>query len=79
MRLIRTFGLQEAVARKEYWRLKDSKGQPPGVIGWWPAHGITFVDNHDTGSTQQHWPFPSEHLAQVRTRRSLFDCRRYQV
>ncbi len=25
---------------------------------------VTFIDNHDTGSTQQHWPFPSEHVGQ---------------
>lgn len=23
---------------------------------------MTFVDNHDTGSTQKHWPFPSDHV-----------------
>jgi alpha-amylase len=21
---------------------------------------MTFVDNHDTGSTQAHWPFPKD-------------------
>lgn len=21
---------------------------------------MTFIDNHDTGSTQQHWPFPAD-------------------
>lgn len=56
--------LQEALSRSEYWRLKDSEGKPPGVIGWWPARGVTFVDNHDTGSTQAHWPFPAAHLVQ---------------
>ena len=30
-----------------------------GVIGWWPSHAVTFLDNHDTGSTQGHWPFPA--------------------
>jgi alpha-amylase len=25
---------------------------------------ITFLDNHDTGSTLNHWPFPSQHLAE---------------
>lgn len=24
---------------------------------------MTFVDNHDTGSSQQHWPFPADRLA----------------
>lgn len=38
------------------------QGRPPGVIGMWPSRGITFIDNHDTGSTLNHWPFPSRHL-----------------
>mmetsp|Transcript_26573 Transcript_26573/g.67656 ORF Transcript_26573/g.67656 Transcript_26573/m.67656 type:complete len:709 (-) Transcript_26573:349-2475(-) len=54
--------LQEAVARREYWRLSDSQGRPPGVIGMWPSRGITFIDNHDTGSTLNHWPFPQRHI-----------------
>lgn len=24
---------------------------------------MTFLDNHDTGSTQRHWSFPDENLA----------------
>lgn len=55
--------LQEAVARCEYWRLRDGAGHAPGLIGWWPAASITFVENHDTGSSQRHWPFPEERLA----------------
>jgi hypothetical protein len=31
------------------------------------SRAITFIDNHDTGSTLNHWPFPSQHL-QVRGR-----------
>jgi alpha-amylase len=54
--------LQEACGRKEYWRLIDSKGRPPGVIGLWPARAVTFLDNHDTGSTLNHWPFPAYNL-----------------
>ncbi|TMW96272.1 hypothetical protein EJD97_007641 [Solanum chilense] len=53
--------LQEAV-KGEFWRLRDSKGKPPGVLGWWPSRAVTFIDNHDTGSTQAHWPFPSRHV-----------------
>jgi len=52
--------LQEAVRNCEYWRLRDSSGKPPGLLGWWPSKAVTFIDNHDTGSTQKHWPFPSE-------------------
>lgn len=44
--------LQDALERKEYWRLKDAAGKPPGVVGWWPSRAITFLDNHDTGLAQ---------------------------
>ncbi|MEW5305901.1 MAG: hypothetical protein WDW36_008413 [Sanguina aurantia] len=54
--------LQEAAGRQEYWRLIDGKGRPPGVLGMWASRAITFVDNHDTGSTLQHWPFPADNL-----------------
>lgn len=47
--------LQLACERDEYWRM----GTVPGAIGWYPARSVTFIDNHDTGSTQAHWPFPS--------------------
>eukprot|EP00262_Sarcandra_glabra_P006628 TRINITY_DN1898_c0_g1_i1.p1 TRINITY_DN1898_c0_g1~~TRINITY_DN1898_c0_g1_i1.p1 ORF type:complete len:418 (+),score=62.92 TRINITY_DN1898_c0_g1_i1:519-1772(+) len=53
--------LQEAV-KGELWRLRDPQGKPPGVMGWWPSRAVTFLDNHDTGSTQAHWPFPSGHI-----------------
>ncbi|KAJ0718264.1 putative alpha-amylase [Helianthus annuus] len=53
--------LQEAV-KGQLWRLRDAQGKPPGVMGWWPSRAVTFLDNHDTGSTQGHWPFPSDHV-----------------
>ncbi|KAL5706352.1 alpha-amylase [Ranunculus cassubicifolius] len=53
--------LQEAV-KGQYWRLRDTQGKPPGVMGWWPSRAVTFIDNHDTGSTQAHWPFPPAHI-----------------
>lgn len=56
--------LQEAISRGEYGRLKDAHGKPPGVIGWEPQMAVTFLDNHDTGSTQNHWPFPSHAVHQ---------------
>ena len=37
----------------EYDRLRDGGGRAPGLIGWFPDMSVTFVDNHDTGSTQQ--------------------------
>jgi len=51
--------LQEAVARNEFWRLTDAQGRPPGLIGLWPSRAVTFIENHDTGSTLNHWPFPT--------------------
>ena len=53
--------LQEAVRNDEYWRLRDSNGSPPGLIGWWPERAVTFIENHDTGfecNGQGHWAFP---------------------
>ncbi|KAH7296165.1 hypothetical protein KP509_26G011800 [Ceratopteris richardii] len=54
--------LQEALKRGELWRLRDQQGRPPGVVGMWPSRAVTFLENHDTGSTQAHWPFPPEHV-----------------
>ncbi|KAL2904364.1 Alpha-amylase 3 chloroplastic [Bienertia sinuspersici] len=42
----------QVLERCEYWRLSDPKGKPPGVVGWWPSRAVTFIENHDTGSTQ---------------------------
>ena len=56
--------LQEACGRGEFWRLIDAQGRAPGVIGIWPARAVTFLDNHDTGSTQAHWPFPGKQAGQ---------------
>ena len=44
--------LCQVLEKCEYWRLSDQKGKPPGVVGWWPSRAITFIENHDTGSTQ---------------------------
>jgi hypothetical protein len=30
----------------------DPQGKPTGVMGWWPSRAVTFLENHDTGSTQ---------------------------
>ena len=40
------------------------QGNPPGVIGVVPSRAMTFLDNHDTGSTQAFWPFPANHVLQ---------------
>lgn len=52
--------LQEALKSGEFWRLRDSEGKAAGLIGWWPDKAVTFVDNHDTGPSQNHWPFPGD-------------------
>ncbi|DBA79186.1 hypothetical protein WJX77_000073 [Trebouxia sp. C0004] len=57
--------LQEAMGRGEYWRLVDGQGRPPGLMGMWPSRAVTFIENHDTGSTLNHWPFPWNHLGEA--------------
>ncbi|GLJ24443.1 hypothetical protein SUGI_0466770 [Cryptomeria japonica] len=56
--------LQQAVQNNELWRMRDSNGKPSGLIGLLPEKAVTFIDNHDTGSTQNLWPFPSDKLLQ---------------
>ena len=41
--------LQEAMGKGEYWRLIDSQGRPPGLLGMWPSRAVSFIENHDTG------------------------------
>ena len=50
--------LQEAIRKEKYHYLADPQGRPAGLMGTRPLQAVTFVDNHDTGSTQAHWPFP---------------------
>lgn len=59
-----TKGILQAAVEGELWRLKDSNGKPPGLIGVLPGNAVTFVDNHDTGSTQHLWPFPGDKVKQ---------------
>ena len=40
----------------------DAEGRPPGVVGVWPSRAVLFIENHDTGSTLGHWPFPYQSL-----------------
>ncbi|KAJ7565715.1 hypothetical protein O6H91_02G072300 [Diphasiastrum complanatum] len=61
---VTTKGILHAALHNEYWRLIDPRGKPPGVMGWWPSRAVTFLENHDTGSTQGHWPFPRDKLMQ---------------
>ncbi|KAK8451287.1 hypothetical protein SEVIR_6G187700v4 [Setaria viridis] len=59
-----TKGLLQAAVQGELWRLRDSSGKAAGLIGWTPEKAVTFIDNHDTGSTQKMWPFPSDKVMQ---------------
>ncbi|XVE55904.1 hypothetical protein DITRI_Ditri03aG0194400 [Diplodiscus trichospermus] len=59
-----TKGVLNAAVQGELWRLKNNNGNPPGMIGLLPQNAVTFIDNHDTGSTQNQWPFPSDKLMQ---------------
>uniref|UniRef100_A0A0D9YYL4 Alpha-amylase n=1 Tax=Oryza glumipatula TaxID=40148 RepID=A0A0D9YYL4_9ORYZ len=59
-----TKGILNVAVEGELWRLRGEDGKAPGMIGWWPAKATTFVDNHDTGSTQHLWPFPSDKVMQ---------------
>lgn len=54
--------LQAAAASGDFSRMRAADGRASGFLGWWPARAVTFVDNHDTGSKQAHWPFPAAHV-----------------
>ncbi|MDP5172433.1 MAG: starch-binding protein, partial [Bacteroidia bacterium] len=58
-----TKGILQQAVNGELWRLSYS-GVAPGVIGWYPSRAVTFIDNHDTGSTQNYWPFPGGKVMQ---------------
>uniref|UniRef100_A0A7N0SYL4 alpha-amylase n=1 Tax=Kalanchoe fedtschenkoi TaxID=63787 RepID=A0A7N0SYL4_KALFE len=61
---VTTKGILHSALHNQYWRLIDPQGKPSGVLGWWPSRAVTFLENHDTGSTQGHWPFPRDKLTQ---------------
>lgn len=59
--------LPKVAAAQKHTRGYGGRGRPllccpiqtgvakPGLLGWMPTHAVTFLDNHDTGSTQAHW------------------------
>lgn len=61
---VTTKGILHSALHNQYWRLIDPQGKPSGVMGWWPSRAVTFLENHDTGSTQGHWPFPRDKVGQ---------------
>ncbi len=42
--------------------LLNAYGKMPSISGTHTNRSVTFIDNHDTGSTQNHWPFPTDHV-----------------
>ncbi|KAG5537889.1 hypothetical protein RHGRI_025099 [Rhododendron griersonianum] len=58
-----TKGVLHAAFQGEWSRLKDSNGQPSGMIGVLPQNAVTFIDNHDSES-QKIWPFPTDKVMQ---------------
>jgi len=58
-----TKGVLQQAVNGQLWRL-NINGAAPGVIGWYPSKSVTFIDNHDTGSTQGYWPFPGGKVMQ---------------
>ncbi|MEY4927314.1 MAG: hypothetical protein RI894_1750, partial [Bacteroidota bacterium] len=55
--------LQDALNNNSFGGL-NVNGQAGGLIGWSPARSVTFLDNHDTGSSQNLWPFPGTKVLQ---------------
>jgi alpha-amylase len=51
-------------SRLAHWDHARGKFQPSGLLGFWPSRTVTFVSNHDTDSSQRHWPFPDHALEQ---------------
>jgi alpha-amylase len=49
--------LKTAIGQRQFGALKTIDGKPTGVIGWWPAMSVTFLEDHDTGKDH---PFPDE-------------------
>jgi len=49
--------LRRAIQRRDFGVLETLDGKPSGVIGWWAAMSVTFLDNHDTqyGHFNQHF------------------------
>jgi len=48
------FLLQSAVESDNYNNMSDN-GRPAGLIGWWPAKSVTFVENHDTSPRDENF------------------------
>lgn len=40
----------------------NAYGNMPSITGTHPGRSVTFLENHDSGFPQNHWPFPSDHV-----------------
>ncbi|KAJ1699752.1 hypothetical protein LUZ63_008264 [Rhynchospora breviuscula] len=59
-----TKGILQSAVQGQLGMLRDPRGNAAGMIGLRAEKAITFVDNHDTGSTQNLWPFPADKVMQ---------------
>ncbi|MCX5793034.1 MAG: alpha-amylase family glycosyl hydrolase [Elusimicrobia bacterium] len=62
------FNLISAIETERYETLNDN-GRPSGIIGWWPAKAVTFVENHDT--TPRDPNFIANASAEYKTQRLI--------
>lgn len=59
-------------------RLRDPEGKPPGVLGWWPSHTTTFLENHDTVPPPPPPPRPPPSSTSIRARqRAAKSCQKH--
>ncbi len=42
----------------------NAYGNMPSITGTHPSRSVTFLENHDTGYPQNHWPFPGDKVLQ---------------
>ncbi len=62
------YNLVGAVESERYEGLNDN-GRPSGLIGWWPAKSVTFVESHDTSPRDEN--FMANASAEYRTQRLM--------
>ncbi|MCM2267401.1 MAG: alpha-amylase family glycosyl hydrolase [Elusimicrobiales bacterium] len=62
------YALVGAVESERYELLNDN-GRPSGVIGWWPAKAVTYVESHDTSPRDPS--FIQNASAEYRTQRLM--------
>ncbi len=62
------FNLMQAIENERYELMNDN-GRPSGMIGWWPAKTVTFVENHDTSPRDPN--FLQTASAEYRTQRLM--------